>query len=525
MVGVPGRSKACTTCRRRKVKCDEAKPTCQRCAKGGFECLGYTQRKLWIHTSTAPFRGEDSSESDARRIRVVAARAQAASPPSELSLIAFKDDFCISFTFANFVWRSYGSPWLEQAAQGKLGALALDATRGLSQSNFGKANHQSVVELEGVQRYSTCLNILRDALMIGVTGELLVPILIMLIHSSSNADRAGSMFHLKGIAHLLNICGPEAFQQQPLMNAFESARATLIIASLMSKQRLFLDEERWRTVPWARNRHLKTPQSELADILVIIPGILQDHSKLEVVNDKRPGRFADLQEKVKAQLTTLYQWRWRWQVRSGKLVSVRVEENEQQSSFSAAIGSSHVPHHRTRLHFETFSAAVELMIYNATLMWLLALLWKMDPMHAAGHIENCAKAAAMFHAGCATTTHDFYRPLRRPGGAITVRDPALEICRAFEWITQHHHQNHEPVFLYLFPMGMAMSVLYGNPADEAWIKGMLNRSPITASYIQSQDGSAASFGWYLTLEAIHPESVHATEQLYSTAIEVMPGDP
>lgn len=116
-------------------------------------------------------------------MRFVAARAQAEAPPSELSLIAFKDEFCISFTFANFVWRSYGSPWLEQAAQGKLGALALDATRGLSQSNFGKANHQSVLELEGVQRYSTCLNVLRDALMIGVTGELLVPILIMLIHS------------------------------------------------------------------------------------------------------------------------------------------------------------------------------------------------------------------------------------------------------------------------------------------------------------------------------------------------------
>lgn len=53
---------------------------------------------------------------------------------------------------------------------------------------------------------------------------------------SSNADRAGSMFHLKGIAHLLNICGPEAFQQQPLMNAFESARATLVINSIMCFQ-------------------------------------------------------------------------------------------------------------------------------------------------------------------------------------------------------------------------------------------------------------------------------------------------
>ncbi|KAH7323354.1 hypothetical protein B0J17DRAFT_683055 [Rhizoctonia solani] len=32
---------SCFTCRRRRKKCDLSRPYCERCLKGGFECLGY----------------------------------------------------------------------------------------------------------------------------------------------------------------------------------------------------------------------------------------------------------------------------------------------------------------------------------------------------------------------------------------------------------------------------------------------------------------------------------------------------
>lgn len=35
----------CLTCRKRKKKCDEAKPECSNCLKGGFVCAGYPQQK------------------------------------------------------------------------------------------------------------------------------------------------------------------------------------------------------------------------------------------------------------------------------------------------------------------------------------------------------------------------------------------------------------------------------------------------------------------------------------------------
>ena len=40
MVGVP-RSLGCSLCRKRRVKCDEQKPTCGNCQKYGVDCPGY----------------------------------------------------------------------------------------------------------------------------------------------------------------------------------------------------------------------------------------------------------------------------------------------------------------------------------------------------------------------------------------------------------------------------------------------------------------------------------------------------
>ncbi|ORX93374.1 hypothetical protein BCR34DRAFT_608573 [Clohesyomyces aquaticus] len=496
MVGVPGRSKGCQTCRKRKVKCDETKPICQRCTKAGYNCLGYERERIWMNISTAPI-SDDQTVAAANQM-------ERTSPPRELSLVAFQSDFCFAYMFANHVWRSSGGLWLKDAAGGKFGSLSLNATTALSQANFGRSNHQPIIERGGIQLYGQCLAALgRQLGSLNQGGQaLIVPILVLLMHAGGQEDRTGCAFHLRGMAKLLHVSGPESYQEQPLLDAFEAARAIMLVPALMSRQRLFLDDKSWRTIPWLKNPTQKSPQSELLDILIMVPALLQELDALGPSNASSQHHWAIL-DRVKEQLALLYSWRWQWQALSGHEITA---ESDHANPFPGIVGRGR------QIRFRRFLVASELMLYNATLMWLLALLFKIDPFGAAGNIEACGRAAM---AGVETArSFQSFEPLRRPGGAVNLRDPALEICRAFEWISRHHDRSNESTYLYLFPVGMAMTALQDDGEAMAWIKSMLNESPVTAFY--GLGTNQAGFGFYLSREAMAaPGIVQLQEPLFS----------
>src|ERR1700761_2550370 len=47
MVGTP-RSKGCSICRKRKIKCDRREPHCHNCQVSGWECDGYEKKWKFI---------------------------------------------------------------------------------------------------------------------------------------------------------------------------------------------------------------------------------------------------------------------------------------------------------------------------------------------------------------------------------------------------------------------------------------------------------------------------------------------
>ncbi|KFY46073.1 hypothetical protein V495_02661 [Pseudogymnoascus sp. VKM F-4514 (FW-929)] len=64
MVGVAGKSQGCNTCRKRKVKCDQGRPSCGQCTKSKRQCTGYQRNRHFKNLSAldhdtliqAPFR-------------------------------------------------------------------------------------------------------------------------------------------------------------------------------------------------------------------------------------------------------------------------------------------------------------------------------------------------------------------------------------------------------------------------------------------------------------------------------------
>lgn len=46
-------TKGCYTCRRRRIICDNGKPTCRKCRDAGKECLGYQKPLVWVKGGVA----------------------------------------------------------------------------------------------------------------------------------------------------------------------------------------------------------------------------------------------------------------------------------------------------------------------------------------------------------------------------------------------------------------------------------------------------------------------------------------
>ncbi|KAK7751802.1 hypothetical protein SLS62_006288 [Diatrype stigma] len=566
-------------------------------------------------------------------------------------------DMYVARMFDNFVWRSYGAGWLDRAAGGHLGDLSLDAVKALSQFSFGQSNQTPEIQTRGDARYGKCIVSLRVEIQ-GSTGaaasgsKILCPILILTMIACIQKDRAAAFSHLGAVDRLLRTSGPELFQQQSLRSAFEAARSTLLITSLMAKQRLFLEEHPWRTVPWALEPASKRPQAHLLDILVTIPGLLKDEKRLllndddveeeeqrrheEDVHHRCPQaagepigisppewlissdrqlvcRRVTLRNNIADQLEKLYRWRWDWQHQNGRHVTVGPacwQPGDPAWNVLGGGGGKREGRLLNRLVFDSPTHANDIMLYNATLIWLMALLWKVDPARAAGVIEDCARRARTnrppsYHSShqhdhdnhpqqqyqqyrhqnenqhhinqqpspmlktppCPSEPGDIkdgaqtcpcpclcpgtsplpspgpsptlsFEPLSQPGDTTSIRDPAIEICRVYDWQAQHHHRNPHPsssssavgedqICLYLFPMGIARGVLEADlgsttetdvdvdvdvdvdledrdPDVRDWIRDMLGSNPVTQDYFGA-GSNVAGFPSYITRRALYPD--------------------
>lgn len=106
--------------------------------------------------------------------------------PEELSLIAFRNDMQFAYLFENFVWSSYGTPWLQLAALGKIDRLSHSACQAFAQTVYGKHHSLEDVELMGSLHYGETVRNLSSALSHAgeaKTEDLIVPIMVLLLHA------------------------------------------------------------------------------------------------------------------------------------------------------------------------------------------------------------------------------------------------------------------------------------------------------------------------------------------------------
>lgn len=325
----------CHTCRMRRVKCDRARPTCERCIKAGYECKGYetvlriqshsvvagakpgTARLAKIQTvSSFPAAGPDeapmlsakgkrqqqqkqlvrakqaaaeqaqrqrpqsqSSATNSSDSRAHSSRTASSSPPPELSLAGFVDDIAFSYFFDSYGWINMHSIMLQDSGIRNTlsdGDMAYDSLRALAYGLLGKDRHIQSLQSQGARLYGNTLSKLRGKLSTQSKDELaslIKPIAIMGSYLIS-VENDLRFTHHRGLSRILEYCGPEYFQSPSLLPVFDSCRLTMISNSIVRRTPSFLANEEWKTVPWAKAPHLKTWTSKLLDLMTEIPTVI-----------------------------------------------------------------------------------------------------------------------------------------------------------------------------------------------------------------------------------------------------------
>jgi hypothetical protein len=214
------------------------------------------------------------------------------------------------------------------------------------------------------------------------------------------------------------------------------------------------------------------------NILVFVPGFLEDDTRLD--RDFDFHLHQHLVSRLNSQLEQLFKWRWRWEAENPH--AAWNEESGRESPLGRTI------------RFAKLAQAVEIMTYNAVLIWILGLLWKLDP----SNVHAAVLDAASRSNGSSSRWHTTHGPLHLPGEAMQLRDIAIEICRAFDFQIRNIKENVVSSLFFLMPIGLAWSVL---EHDEEW-KRAINQS-LASSYITSgyQTGkNVFGFGSYAVPE-------------------------
>lgn len=120
-------SKGCVSCKRKKVKCDEIRPTCTRCRTAGIECTTSAPRLRFVDENPRIQRSMAVAKEQSREFSTITKNTYLAFHSSQLRrsepggsalflantlpLTAFKDDIFISYLFFKFFQGEHEYPF------------------------------------------------------------------------------------------------------------------------------------------------------------------------------------------------------------------------------------------------------------------------------------------------------------------------------------------------------------------------------------------------------------------------------
>jgi hypothetical protein len=234
---------------------------------------------------------------------------------------------------------------------------------------------------------------------------------------------------------------------------------------MVLKQRCFLDQPAWKSDPWAGLP--KSPQNELIDVLVHLPGYLHDLAQIEQGNLSQ----ATLITRLQADLAFLRKWRWNWHEQNPdaawEIYPAELLPGMAPCSFRVF---------PKVLWFKTFTQSSEILLYNAVLICTLGLLAHFSPPPARQYSITSIT------------------PLPLSVHPTSLFDAAVEVFRTFEHQLLSVSSCHEPAFFWLLPLGVASKVLQRVPEYVRWAEEMVGMAAKLRSH--GSGSSEFAFGYW-----------------------------
>ena len=221
-----GPSSACQTCKRRRVKCDQSKPSCKRCAKGGIDCAGYEKARVDIRikdqTRAVTQRGQRKAAAAASSYRNTRKHHATGLIPS---ISEDQENAALCFFVYNFATtgRDFNSSrGFFECIVPSLAEVSSDSAVGLSTSAvaiaiYNKWRRETTDELHQ-KRFNQALTRLRDDLQdpnrSRTTDTLLATLLLQFLENLSAVTRLekAQRIHQEGALALIEHQGLRSFR-------------------------------------------------------------------------------------------------------------------------------------------------------------------------------------------------------------------------------------------------------------------------------------------------------------------------
>ncbi|KAI0851686.1 hypothetical protein F5Y00DRAFT_259176 [Daldinia vernicosa] len=286
MVGVPGKYKGCNTCRARRVACDNGRPFCKKCTDYGRECGGYERETVFIvgtqddkgRCSSHPPRNQQGKKAKGKEIQQADKLDFIATEPWQpgwvdvISLSSAAGSHRVRFValqtdLDSAIRPGSGSPRRDDEVRLSLnGSRALDVNPTFGREPFSiksrclihlppKSSNRQATSAEG---------------------------LCVFLYEQNSSAAYSSEARWKASTTLpdrIRDRGPAAYQFFPEHHFFARVyRPSAIWAALLNRQPTFLCSPEWTVVPW--ERHPRTPLDELLDIVVLLPSVFSQVSRI-----------------------------------------------------------------------------------------------------------------------------------------------------------------------------------------------------------------------------------------------------